>query len=88
MTTITLLTQDACGYCSHAKEVLARVARDHPIHVEEIPLASREGSALAAEHGIVFAPGVLVDGEVFSYGRLSEKKLLRKLSAAIPDATA
>jgi hypothetical protein len=27
----------------------------------------------------MFAPGVLVDGEPFSYGRLSERKLRREL---------
>lgn len=29
--------------------------------------------------GLLFPPGVLIDGEPFSYGRLSERKLRREL---------
>jgi hypothetical protein len=29
---------------------------------------------------VLFAPGILVDGEPFGYGRLSEKKLRRELT--------
>lgn len=85
MTTITLLTQPACTYCEHAKEVLSRVALEHPLQVEEIPLDSPEGRALATRHGVVFAPGILVDGDILGFGRLSEKKLRRRLVALRPD---
>lgn len=85
MTTITLLTQPACAYCEHAKQVLSRVALEHPLRVEEIPLDSPEGRVLATRHGVVFAPGILVDGEIFGFGRLSEKKLRRRLVALGPD---
>ena len=32
-------------------------------------------------HRVPFPPGVLIDGEAFSYGRLSERKLRRELAA-------
>jgi hypothetical protein len=76
---ITLLTQEDCALCEHAKDVLARVAADHPITVTEIDLRSETGAALALDAGVMFAPGVLLDGRAFSYGRLSERRLRKTL---------
>ena len=81
MTAITLLTQADCALCEHAKRVLARVGADHPIEVTEIGLASEVGRAMATRAGVMFAPGVLVDGRPFGYGRLSERKLRRALGS-------
>jgi len=76
---ITLLSQDNCGFCEHAKKVLARVGVRYPLQVTEVALDSAEGQAIATSAGVLFAPGVLVDGQPFSFGRLSERKLLRAL---------
>jgi hypothetical protein len=59
--------------------VLARVGADHPLEVTEIDLASEQGQSLAAMAGVLFAPGVLVEGRPFGYGRLSERRLRRAL---------
>ncbi|MGH3434781.1 MAG: glutaredoxin family protein [Thermocrispum sp.] len=77
---VTLLTQNACGFCGQAKQVLARIGQEHPLRVTEVDLASDEGQRLAARAGVLFAPGVLLDGEPFSFGRLSERKLRRTLA--------
>jgi glutaredoxin len=77
---ITLLTQPACGFCDHAKQVLTRLGQDFPLQVTEIDLASDEGQRLAEQAGVVFPPGVLVNGQSFSFGRLSERKLRRVLT--------
>ena len=74
---ITLLTRSDCGLCEHAKQVLARVGQDYPLTVTEIDLRTEDGQRLAATAGVLFAPGVLVDGEPFSHGRVSERKLDR-----------
>ncbi len=79
MTAVTLLTQADCALCEHAKGVLARVGADHPLEITEIDLASEPGRALAARAGVLFAPGLLVDGRPFGYGRLSERRLRRAL---------
>ncbi len=76
---ITLLTQEQCRFCDLAKEILDRVGRDYPLQVREVDLATAEGPRLANAVGVLFAPGVLLDGEAFSYGRLSERKLRREL---------
>lgn len=77
---VTLLTQDDCSLCDQAKDVLARVAVDHPITVTEIALSSAEGRSASSGAGVLFAPGVLLDGRPFSQGRLSERKLRRALA--------
>lgn len=82
MTTVTLLTQPACSMCDFAKQVLTRVGIDYPLEIREIPLDSPAGRTLATEHGVLFAPGILIDGELFGHGRLSEKKLRRHLMGA------
>lgn len=79
--TITLLTESDCRLCDHAKEVLGRIAEDYPLRVDEVALASAQGRELAATAGVMFAPGVLVDGAPFSFGRLSERKLRKTLAA-------
>ena len=80
MTRITLLTQAQCAFCEHAKQVLATVGHEHPLAVEEISLDTPSGRELAIRHGILFAPGILLDGEPFGYGRLPEKKLRKELA--------
>ncbi|UQA91089.1 glutaredoxin family protein [Streptomyces halobius] len=84
---ITLLTQADCAFCEHAKTVLAKVGADHPLDITEIDLTSEEGRRLGAEAGVLFAPGILLNGEPFSYGRLSERRLRRALKDAATAST-
>jgi thiol-disulfide isomerase/thioredoxin len=77
---VTVLVQHDCQFCALAAEILARVGQDHPLSVRHIDLDSLEGRDLAARHGVLFAPGVLLDGQLFSYGRLSERRLRRHLT--------
>ena len=79
---VTLLTQADCAFCEQAKKVLARLAGEYPLTLREVDLSSPEGRMLAQQGGVMFAPGVLVDGDLFSYGRLSERKLRKKLERA------
>jgi glutaredoxin len=76
---ITLLTQDNCVLCEQAKGVLARIAGELPLVVEEIDLGSEQGRRLAQRGGVMFAPGIFLDDQMFGFGRLSEKKLRRAL---------
>ena len=76
---VTLLTQEDCHFCEQAKDVLRRLASEYPISVEELDLATPAGQRLAEQGGVLFAPGIVLDGEPFSYGRPSERKLRREL---------
>jgi len=76
---VVLLTQEHCSLCEHAKQVLDGLAAEYALRTTVVDLAAAEGRALAADGGILFPPGVFLDGEPFSYGRLSERKLRREL---------
>lgn len=76
---ILLLTQDHCGFCEQAKDILDRLSREYWLSISTLDMRSPEGQALALQGGLLFPPGILIDGEAFSYGRLSERKLRREL---------
>lgn len=76
---VTLLTQAQCAFCDDAKSILARLGAEYPLCVETIDLETAEGAALAMRGGMLFPPGMFLDEEPFSYGRLSERKLRREL---------
>ena len=76
---ILLLTQTQCGFCKQAKEVLDRLSTEYDFSVAILDVDSPEGQALAMRGGIVFPPGLFINDEPFSYGRLSERKLRREL---------
>ena len=86
MLEVTLLTQDACAFCDDAKTILARLAQDHPIRVVELDLASKAGQHLAEQAGILFPPGILIDGDAVAYGRPSERHLRRELLRRLDDS--
>ena len=80
MIDITLLTQASCAFCDQTKEILSRLTTDYTLNVHEIRLDTDEGRKLAIQHAVMFAPGILIDGQFFSYGRLSERKLRLQLA--------
>ena len=81
--TILLLTQEHCGFCEQAKETLDRLSREYWLSVATLDIGSPQGQRLAAQGGLLFPPGILIDGKPFSYGRLSERKLRRELDRRI-----
>lgn len=80
MTDVLLLTQPACQLCDHASDVLERLSAEYDLTVRCVSFDSAEGNTLATRHRLMFAPGVLVDDQPFSYGRLSERRLRRELA--------
>lgn len=83
---VLLLSDEDCASCERAKEVLCRLSDDYPLSVSTLDLASPEGRALAERGGIMFAPGIFLDGEPFSHGRPSERKLRRELQRRLGSA--
>jgi hypothetical protein len=76
---ILLLTQEHCGFCEQAREILDRLSREYWLSVSTLDMGSSTGQELTMKGGLLFPPGLLIDGEPFSYGRLSERKLRREL---------
>ncbi len=83
---VLLLTQDHCGFCAEAKQTLGRLAAEYGFSVSLLDMGSAEGQALAARGGILFPPGLFLEGEPFSYGRLPERKLRRELERRLGTA--
>jgi Glutaredoxin-like domain (DUF836) len=81
--TILLLTQEQCGFCEQARDILDRLSREYWLSVSTLDIGSLEGQRLAAQGGLLFPPGLYVDGEPFSYGRLSERRLRRELDKRV-----
>ena len=86
MIDIVVLSQPDCQFCDDAQAILARLAPTYPISVRQIALGSRQGQDLAARHGVMFAPGIVMNGRLVSYGRLSERRLRRHLDRHLADA--
>ena len=79
MTEILLLTRDDCAFCHDADEIVRRLAREYDLEVESLDIDSSRGRRHAERGGVWFPPGIFIDGEPFSYGRPSERKLRREL---------
>ena len=79
MRTITILSKEECHLCDHAKEVVERLTEEFQLELEVVPMTTPEGQELAVRAGMLFPPAVLVDGQPYSYGRLSERHLRREL---------
>ncbi|MHB8487597.1 MAG: glutaredoxin family protein [Candidatus Dormibacteria bacterium] len=79
MTTITVLSKVDCHFCEEAQATLARLAPELGLEVEVVDLDTPQGQQLAIGAGILFPPGILINGVPFSYGRLSERRLRRAL---------
>ena len=83
---VILLTQQDCAFCAQAKEILARLAAEYPLSVTTLDMHSSEGQTLALRGGVLFPPGIVLDGDAFSYGRLSERKLRREVERRLAGA--
>lgn len=79
MITILILTQAHCGFCEQARDILEQLAREYCLAISTLDMNSPQGQKLALRGGLLFPPGILIEGEPFSYGRLSERKLRREL---------
>ncbi|MEK7411594.1 MAG: glutaredoxin domain-containing protein [Actinomycetota bacterium] len=79
---VTLLTKHNCDSCVRAKEILDHLGAEVSFELRIVDLEDPTGQALAAEHGILFAPGVLIDGRLSTFGRPSERRLRRDLTSA------
>jgi hypothetical protein len=79
--TITVVHTAACHFCDDARAALDEFAHDHPISVEYVSATSPDGIRLLSAHRVGMFPLVLVNGQLFSTGRLPRGKLRQLLGA-------
>jgi len=83
---VLLLSQQDCVLCNQAKELLSRLEAHYPLDVETVDFYSARGFELTKSGRMLFPPGIFLDGQPFSYGRLSERKLRREIEARLSQA--
>ena len=76
---ITVVESTACHFCDDAHRVLATLATSYPLSIDTVDVRSETGQALMARHRAPMSPLVLLDGAVFSSGRLPRRKLEKTL---------
>lgn len=82
MIDVLVLTSQACHLCRDALDALDDLARDYPLVVRTVDMATPEGEVLAGGFRPPMPPAVVIDGRLFSAGRLPRKKLRRLLETA------
>ncbi len=82
---VVILTQQHCASCDLAKAVVERLARKYPLSVSAVLLDSHDGAALAEDGGVLFPPGVFINGKLFCYGGLSERMLRIEIERLLSD---
>lgn len=78
---VLLLTAPHCKFCEEAQHLLARLADEYPLEIEVVGADEERGRRLALEHGVLFPPGIFIDGGFVQYGRPSERKVRARLEA-------
>ncbi len=80
---IVVVRSPACHLCEDAIEVLADLGGEFPLRVRIVDMESPEGRVIVAEHRPALSPAVVIDGNLFSSGRLPRKKLRRMLERTV-----
>lgn len=77
---IVVVRSPACHLCEDAIAALGQIRGRFPFNVRLVEMDSEEGRDIVARHRPALSPAVLVDGRLFSSGRLPRKKLERTLA--------
>jgi glutaredoxin len=78
---VVVVSAPACHLCADAQTALAEMAHRYALNVRAVEASSEEGRRVVAEHRPAMFPMVLVDGAVFSVGRLPRGKLRKLIEA-------
>ena len=82
MVHVVVVTSPTCHLCEDALDALAELSKEFQLEVREVSLESPEGALLLERFRPPMPPAVIVDGKLFSSGRLPRKKLRRRLERA------
>ena len=76
---VLVVTSPACHLCALATDVLERLSDEFPLVTRQVDMESPEGDSIVRASRAPFPPMIVIDGEFYGYGRLSEKKLRKDL---------
>lgn len=80
---VVVVHSDGCHLCDDALGALEEFSREFPLTVRTVDFDTPEGRELRRRHRPPMPPLVLVDGELFGWGRLSRRKFRRLLEATV-----
>lgn len=84
MVEVTLVSPADCPNCADVKEQLSSLQRKYAgLNVKTVDAFTPEGEALILQHGIMASPGILINGEFFSMGAVSEQELNSAVKSAV-----
>ena len=81
MITIEFITSLGCIECEKAKQILQEAKSAYRnIAIKEIDVMSQKGISLVTKYGIMASPGIIINDELFSVGKLEKQKLFERIS--------
>ncbi len=85
MIKIQEVVSQGCRVCHMAQQVLEEIKPQFPnVEIEYIDMLTDKGQELVQKFGIMSAPGIIINGELFSMGGLDKDKLIAKLKSLSP----
>lgn len=81
MIKIQELSTPGCVHCAEAKKILEEKIRPNfpDVEIEYIDMLTDKGMEMVQKYGIMSSPGIIINGELFATGGLSEQKLVEKI---------
>lgn len=80
---VVVVHSAGCHLCDDALGALEELSREFPLTVRTVDFDAPEGRELRRRYRPPMPPLILVDGELFGWGRLSRRKLRRLLEATL-----
>ncbi|KKU34858.1 MAG: Glutaredoxin 2 (Modular protein) [Candidatus Azambacteria bacterium GW2011_GWB1_46_27] len=86
MIKIIELSTPGCVHCAEAKKILEEKIRPNfpDVEIEYIDMLTEKGMEMVQKYGIMSSPGIIINGELFASGGLSEQKLVEKIKSLTP----
>lgn len=82
---VLILVQADCHFCRDAQALLDRLAGEYPLRIRTLDMRTPEGERMALQAGLLFPPGILLNGRPLCYGRPSEGKLRRAIGQLLSE---
>lgn len=83
---VLVVTSPGCHFCEDALGLLHELAETFPMRVQMVSLHSEQARSLVVRHRVPFPPILMIEGELFGYGRISRRKLEAHLSRIAAEA--
>lgn len=81
--TLLYITSEGCEHCEETRALLHKIQKEYDLAIKEIDMASPQGMELVMQYRIMLAPAIIIDKNLISMGKVSEKSLREKLQSLL-----